>query len=295
MMVLAFKEYAAPSKRLARELQLPYAEIKRHRFPDGESVITLPPDLPETIVVSQTLNDPNSKLVDLLLSCETARRLGVKRIILVVPYLCYMRQDIEFEPGQSISQKIIGNILAQYCDAIITVDPHLHRINHLNEAVPLNDAIAISAAPAMGDFIAANIDNPLVVGPDEESQQWVDLVCSAQPLTGIVARKQRFGDRNVVVSLPDGDYRGKHAVLVDDIISSGHTMMRAAEALHAAGVEQISALCTHALLAPGAHAAMHLAKINNLWSTDAVLDNSNQLELAPLLAEAVTRVLQTPS
>ncbi|MEO7104885.1 MAG: ribose-phosphate pyrophosphokinase-like domain-containing protein, partial [Rhodoferax sp.] len=133
-LLLHFEEDQVNATRIAQAARLETACIARHRFPDGELKLRLPPQLPERVVLLRTLNDPNEKLVELLLVAQTARVLGAKHVTLVAPYLAYMRQDIAFEPGEVVSQRVIGSFLATLFDAIITVDPHLHRISSLQEA-----------------------------------------------------------------------------------------------------------------------------------------------------------------
>ena len=127
-MLLGFSDYESQGRRLADALGMPFALVAIHRFPDGESKVTLPSPLPERVVLCRSLDAPNDKLIELMLCAETARAMGAKRVALVAPYLCYMRQDIAFHPGEAVSQKIVGKFLAGLFDAVITVDPHLHRI-----------------------------------------------------------------------------------------------------------------------------------------------------------------------
>lgn len=287
MITLSFEDYAGPAQKLAKALNTEYAQIKRHRFPDGESLVQIPAKLPKRILICQTFNFPNDKLIELYLAVKTARQQGVEEIILVAPYLCYMRQDKAFEPGQAVSQQVIGPFLGELVDHIITVDPHLHRIQSLNEAIPTQTAISLTAANLLGEFVKSRFQDAVFVGPDEESAQWVSVVAAPGNFEYVVARKERFGDKSVKIHLPDHDYAHKTAVLVDDVISSGHTLAETAKALHNKGSGNIVAICTHALLAPGAEKLLEENHITELISTDSILHSSNQVELAEELAEAV--------
>lgn len=289
-LVLGFADYAAPGERLAHELGAPFAQVELHRFPDGESKLTLPATLPEQVVICRSLDHPNDKLVELLLCAETARQLGAKRLTLVAPYLCYMRQDIAFHPGEAVSQQIIGAFLAHHFDAVITVDPHLHRISQLSEAIPRGAAITLSATPLMAQFIAERTVRPLLVGPDAESEQWVRAIAEPAGLDFAVANKERLGDRLVRTTLPERDYAGRHVVLVDDMASTGHTLMTVASQLAQRGARAIDCLVTHALFADDATQQLHEAGIGNIWSSDTIIHPSNVITLAPLLAAAVRRL-----
>lgn len=150
--LLHFDDEAASAARLAAATGLEARCIERHRFPDGEIKVRLPLErapLPQQVVLLRSLAQPNEKLVELLLAAQTARSLGVRALTLVAPYLAYMRQDIAFTPGEAVSQRIVGGFLAGLFDAVLTVDPHLHRVHTLAEAIPLPEerALALSAAP----------------------------------------------------------------------------------------------------------------------------------------------------
>lgn len=287
MLVLGFTDSDDQAAGLAAALDAPRALIDVHRFPDGESRVRLPTDLPEHVVLCRSLHYPNEKLVELMLAAGAARALGAKRVTLVAPYLCYMRQDKAFHPGEAVSQGIIGRFLADLVDAVVTVDPHLHRVHDLAEAVPAGRAVAVSAAPAMGAFLAARGSRPLLVGPDQESEQWVATAARVARLDYVVAHKTRRGDRNVEVRLPEHDYTGCDAVLVDDLASTGRTLAGAAVALRDAGAVRVDVLVTHALFVGDALDTLMATGVSELWSSDSIPHASNAFALAPDLAAAI--------
>ncbi len=285
-MVISFPEYRGPARRLAEALGLPCAEVAIHRFPDGETSIRLPPDMPSGVIFCRSLDRPNEKLVELLLAAGGAREQGVETLTLVAPYLCYMRQDKAFHPGEVVSQGVVGNMLAQYFDALITVDSHLHRVHNLAEAVPVNQAINLYATDPMAQFLAGHINAPFLIGPDEESGQWVAAIAAQGQLDHSVARKQRLGDSEVKLILPVGRYEGRNIVLVDDIVSTGCTLEAAAEELASYKPASISVLVTHALFAGDAIERLRAAGVGHIWSCDSVPHDSNAVYLAELLAHA---------
>jgi ribose-phosphate pyrophosphokinase len=162
--LLYFEDEAPVALRLAEAAGLVPHRVEHHRFPDGEIQLTLPPHLPPRVVLLRSLNEPNDKLTELLLAAPTARQLGAQHLSLVAPYLAYMRQDKAFAPGQAVSQRIVGHWLATLFDAVITVDPHLHRVATLSEAMPARQAIALSAAPLLGDWIARHRPDAFLLG-----------------------------------------------------------------------------------------------------------------------------------
>ena len=288
--VLGFASYRGPAKRLAERANVPYSEIEIHTFPDGESRVRIPLPLPEKAIACLTLDHPNEKLVDLLLVASTARRLGVRHLTLVAPYLCYMRQDKEFHSGESISQKIIGELLANYFDAVVTVDPHLHRVHSLDQVFPDTTCVTLTATKPMSTFLGDTMENPLLIGPDEESEQWVASIAADNGYDYAVAKKKRSGDYSVEVELPKLNYQGREVVLVDDIASSGRTLADAAKKLQAANAGSISVLVTHGLFAEGALEQLQKFGVKNIWSTDSVLHPSNCIQLDGLLAESLSGV-----
>lgn len=286
-LVLGFPEGEAQARALAEAAGLPYAGVDIHHFPDGESRVRLPPRLPERLVVYRSLDRPNEKLVELALTAATARGLGARHLTLVAPYLCYMRQDTAFVAGEAVSQHIVGALLADWFEVLVTVDPHLHRVARLADAVPVKRAICLSAAGLMARFLAQAQDQPLVLGPDGESRQWVAAVAAAQGLAHGVATKERLGDREVRIVLPELDPRGRAVVLVDDMVSTGHTLIAMAQALRPLQPASISVLVTHGLFVEGALERLAEAGITRVWSSDSVPHPTNQVHLAYLLADAL--------
>lgn len=286
-LLLHFDDEAAPAARLAAAGGFELACIERHRFPDDELRLRLPPRLPPRVLLYRSLARPNEKLVELLLAARAARELGAARLALVAPYLAYMRQDAAFHAGEVVSQRIVGAFLAGLFDALVTVDPHLHRVACLAEAVPLADALALSAAPLLGELIAARRQRPLLIGPDAEAAQWVDSAAERHGLEHAVCDKVRHGDRAVDIALPPVEVAGRAVVLVDDVASSGRTLARAAQRLRAAGAASVDVAVTHALFAGDALATIRAAGVDQVWSTDCIAHPSNVVSVAPLLAAAL--------
>jgi ribose-phosphate pyrophosphokinase len=288
--LLAFDEDQATAQALAQALGIALLPLRRHTFPDGEIKLTLPAQLPPGVVLLRSLHPPNERLVELLIAAPSARALGAQRVVLACPYLAYMRQDIAFQPGEAISQRHIAGLLAAQFDAIVTVDPHLHRIASLDEVMPGCQAVALSAAGTLGRWAAAQVDQPLLLGPDGESAQWVSqaaLACTPALDHGWCS-KVRHGDHEVEVVLPDSPCcQGRRVVLVDDMASTGRTLAAAARLALAAGALSVDVAVTHALFVGDALEQLRLAGVRHVWSTDCVPHTSNSVPVAGLLAEAL--------
>lgn len=286
--IVAFPECSAPAARLADALGIPLHEVSLRRFPDGESLVRVAP-APRTALLYRSLDRPNEKIVELLLAAAALRDAGAERLVLVVPYLAYMRQDAAFHDGEAVSQRIVGKLLAAACDALITIDPHLHRIASLAEVMPGIEAVSISAAPAL----SAALDpacNPLLVGPDEESRQWVEAVAAPGGLEFLLGGKRRRGDRDVELEIPHvGRAAGRHVVLVDDLISSGATLKAAARLLRSAGARSIGVLATHCLASEQDIAQLRAEGIATIRATDTTASGLADVPTAEVLAQEIRR------
>lgn len=285
--LLHFEEDLAGAKRIAQAASLSLALIERHRFPDGEIKLRLPASLPERSIILRSLDHPNEKLIEILLAASTARMLGARHLTLVSPYLAYMRQDIAFAPGETVSQRIVGGFLANLFDKVITVDPHLHRARTLKQAVPVAQAIALSGASALSDLIAQRRPAALLIGPDEESAQWISQAAERHHFQHAVCRKTRLDDNSVNIDLNGLNPAGEAAVLLDDIASTGHTLARAAERLLAAGAASVDVAVTHALFVNDALEVIRRAGVGEIWSTDCIEHPTNAVSVAPLIAAAL--------
>jgi ribose-phosphate pyrophosphokinase len=286
--VHAFPEGAAQGAALAAALGIGFAPVGLHQFPDGESLVQVNPARASgCALLFRSLDHPNAKLIELLLAAAALRDNGADRVILIAPYLGYMRQDTAFAPGQAVSQRVVGKLLAGHFDAVLTVDPHLHRSAALDQVMPGIAAVSISAAPVLDAAIAGYRDTVLA-GPDAESRPWVEAIARPLGLPVLVGTKLRHGDRAVAVTFDTPDQvRGRHAVLVDDVISSGTTLVRAAQALLVAGARSVEVLATHCLASENDIAHMTAAGIARIRATDSVSGPCASLALAGLLAAAI--------
>jgi ribose-phosphate pyrophosphokinase len=291
MMILGFDDYEVQSRKLADVLEMPCRMIQLHRFPDGENKLTLPVRLPEHVVICRSLDNPNEKLLELLLAAKTARELGAKMLTLVAPYLCYMRQDKAFNEGEAVSQSIVGKFLADLFDNVITVDPHLHRIQHLEQAIPNKNAVSLTATTMMAGFLREQCKDPILLGPDSEAEQWVSAVAKPNQWTYGVCEKIRTGDREVEITLPDINLHGRSVVLVDDVASSGRTLSVAIKKCLSKKANHVDVLVTHALFVDDAKECMVHAGVRNIWSTDSVSHESNIIPLNLLLRDAVLNLV----
>ena len=287
-MICALPGNEAFAERLRSEVGGDRVEVEWRRFPDGESYIRFKQDVKGAdVTLVCTLNDADSKALALLFAARTARELGASRIGLVAAYLGYMRQDRRFNPGEAITSVHFARLIADACDWLVTVDPHLHRRSSLAEIYSIPSRV-VAAAPAMAQWIKANVARPLVVGPDSESEQWVAEVAAACGAPHAVMSKTRLGDRRVEIEAPPmAQWKDRTPVLLDDIISSARTMALAARKIQEAGLEPPVCVGVHAVFSPDAMDALREAGAARVVTTNTIPHETNAIDVAPLVAGAI--------
>lgn len=264
--------------------------LETRRFPDGESYVRLLTDVADKCVdLVSTLARPDDGFLSLVFAADAARDLGAREVTLVAPYLSYMRQDRRFQPGEAVSSKSFARLVSATFDRLVTVDPHLHRYPALSTLYTIPD-ITLHAAPVLADWISAHVEAPLLIGPDEESEQWVSAIAARVGAPCTVLKKIRHGDRSVDVEVPDlGAWRGRQPVLADDIASSGRTMIEAAHKLALQGFAKPVCAVIHGVFAEDSYERL-AALSSRIVSSDAVPHQTNAIGLAPLVAEALAQV-----
>jgi ribose-phosphate pyrophosphokinase len=291
-LILGFPETESQAKSVAELAGLPYTSLFLRRFPDGESYVRIPDELPEHVILFCSLFQANEKLIELLLAASTARKAGVTRLSLMAPYLCYMRQDEAFNKGEAVSQSIIGALLAQHFDDLLTIDPHLHRTPVLSDAMPVANAQTLTASELISTYLHETLDTaPLILGPDAESEQWAKQIAAPNQLEYCIATKTRFGDREVNVDVPEVSIEGRTVVIIDDISSTGNTIIQAAKQIYGKGAQHIYAIVTHALLDDAAMQSLKDAGVETVWSTDTIPHQTNVISVVPVLASAIKKHL----
>ena len=275
---------------VARVGGLGLARIVVHRFPDGESLVRIRPPAGMHAVVVHSLHNPNAKLVETLMAADALRRAGAKRVTLVAPYLAYMRQDKVFAAGEPIAQRVIGDCSGRAFDGVLTVEAHLHRVHRLSDVIS-GHSRSISAAPVLAEWVQQHACDSMVVGPDVESGPWVREIARLANVPSLIGSKQRLKDRVVHIEFAATAEIRPHAVIVDDIASTGVTMAVAARALQQRGVESIDAVVVHAVFAAGAIDRIRANGVRRIVSCDTIPHSTNGISCAQLLAAPLAEVL----
>jgi ribose-phosphate pyrophosphokinase len=279
---------------LAAELNCEQTKLEWRRFPDGESYLRFEGALrARQVVLACTLHHPDTAFLPLVFAAMAARDLGAERVGLAAPYLAYMRQDRRFRAGEAVTSAFFARLLSDRFDWIVTVDPHLHRYRDLGQiySIPVH---VVHAAPILARYLRGREAKAFLIGPDEESEQWVAAVAAEGELPYTILRKERRGDKVVEIALPDLTmFRSLQPVLIDDIISSGSTMNVIITKLLNSGFTRPLCLAVHGIFADSALRRLVEAGAERVLVTNTIDSGAAQLDIYPLLAQSVAAALAT--
>ncbi len=280
------------SARVQAVLGAERGALELRRFPDGECYLRLETSpAARAVILLCPLDGPDTRTLPVLFAAATCRELGADSVGLAAPYLAYMRQDIRFRPGEAVTSRTYAALLSDALDWLVTVDPHLHRYDSLDEIYRIPTR-SLAAAPALAAWIAAEVAHPVLIGPDAESAQWVADVAKRIGAPWRVLEKSRRGDREVSVSVPDLEaHRHCTPVLLDDIVSTGATMVAALEHLRSQGAVAPVCLAVHGLFADQAEAALRQAGAARVVTCNTVVHPSNGVCVAEVLAGGIRSCL----
>ena len=294
MNTLLFELSAAPGLANTMRHHLGYerGELERRQFPDGESYVRIiTPVQGRDVVLLCTLDRPDAKYLPLLFAAAAARAQGARSVGLVAPYLAYLRQDKSFQPGEAVTSVAFADTLSKQVDWIVTIDPHLHRYSTLAEIYSI-PTISASAADAISQWVQREVVQPILIGPDAESRQWVMKIGGLVPAPIAVLEKQRRGDFSVSIEETAIDAIGSGTpVIVDDIASSARTMIETIELLKRHERAPPVCVVVHPIFAGDAYESLQRADPARVVSTNSISHQSNAIDISETLAEAVRKVV----
>ena len=294
-LLIAMPGNDAMTQTLARILHADIGQVEVHAFPDGEIYLRFLSDFSgRTLILVCTLDRPNARILPLLFAAATARELGAANVGLVAPYLAYMRQDRRFKPGEAVTSRQVAQLLSNAFDWLATVDPHLHRYGSLAEIYRIPTRV-VHAAPLISQWIRAHVPNPLIIGPDSESEQWVSAVAKDAGAPYMVLEKMRRGDRDVEIFVKNlHDFDGRTPVLVDDIISSGRTMIEAVRLIIERGATTPVCVAIHGLFADNSDVLLAQAGARVVTS-NSIPHETNGIDVGAILADSISELALMPT
>ncbi|HMV07472.1 MAG TPA: ribose-phosphate pyrophosphokinase [Cyclobacteriaceae bacterium] len=286
--VIAFQGNENIAAYIVDGLMASLGEIEMRKFPDGETYVRLITDvLDKEVVVVATLHRPDDKFLSLVFLLRLLRDGGASKITLVAPYLAYMRQDKQFKPGEAVTSTYFSELISPFIDELVTIDPHLHRHHSMNEIYSAN-AKVLHASKSIATWIKTSVSNPLLIGPDSESEQWVSQVAALANAPYIVLNKERHGDRNVEISFPEiSSFHERTPVLVDDIISTAHTMIVTAKRLLELGFNKPICIGVHAIFADNSFQELQEAGAAQIVTCNTIAHSSNGIDLSSIIIDAL--------
>ena len=300
MKLMAANSNLPLARAIAAYLEMPLTDAAVRRFADEEIFVEIHENVrgEDVFVVQSTGYPANDNLMELLICIDALRRASAKRITAVIPYMGYARQDRKPGPRTPISAKLVANLITEAgADRVLAVDLHAGQIQGFFD-IPTDN---LYAAPVMAADIQARYTGKdlMVVSPDVGGVVRARALAKRldnAPLAIVDKRRDRPGESEVMNII--GEVRGRHCILIDDIIDSGGTLCNAAQALMDAGAASVAAYITHGVLSGGAVARVDASALKELVitdsirATDAALDSKRIriLTIAPLIGEAVRRI-----
>jgi ribose-phosphate pyrophosphokinase len=291
MHVIGGSASTALAERISRELgNAPFGIPFTKRFPDGELYLRVGGRLEgdDVVLVQSTRTDQD--LIELLLLEDAVREAGARRTIVVVPYFAYARQDRRFFPGEPVSARALCRHVEVDADAVITVDLHSSQtLTHFRKP-----AFEASGIPALGRLLKERpVD--LLVSPDKGGIERAKRMAQLLDRPWFALEKKRIDSDHVELSLPATSIpplAGKHVVLLDDVITTGGTIVEAARLLKRHGAGAVTAACTHGLFLRDAFERIK-AVTDEVLSTDTLLNPAEKGSVAPDVAQILVRELAT--
>ena len=274
-------------KRIARRLKAPYVEAKTRVFPDGESKITFGriPKNSVILVVQSTYPPVDTNLLQALSIISQARKVSSK-IYAIIPYMGYARQDREFLSGEVVTMSIVAKMLKSAgAKKIVVVDIHSKiALNHFK--IPKEN---VSAIPELAKYFKRmKLKDALVVSPDMGGALRAKRFASLINTDFIALKKSR--NRNtgkVVIQSSKVDVRGKDLILVDDIISTGGSIVKAAQFLKKQKCKRVFVACTHGLFVEDAEKKIKNAGVSRIISTNTIPRNTSKVDISGVIADSI--------
>ena len=277
---------------LANKLHIEEGRFIIKRFPDGESYVRINSSVRGKIVILFcTLNNPDKKILSLMFTAQTFKELGAKKIILISPYLPYMRQDKRFEAGEAVTSRLFAKFLSNWVDYLITIDPHLHRVHHLSSIYSI-PVLTLHATNEIAQWIKVNIQFPFLVGPDSESKQWVSEIANHIKAPYIICEKHRVSAHEVEMKVPLLSLTNETIIILDDIISTGSSMLAILKQLSGQGNKHVICLAIHPLFNKTTKDKLISLGAKEIITCNTIQDTSNKINITELIAIHLKKLLK---
>jgi ribose-phosphate pyrophosphokinase len=293
MIIFSFGNSQNLAKKIAKTTMAKLGKIEYNTFPDEELYIRFmnKVDGEKVVIVESMFPNPNLSLLKLYFAGRTAKSLGAKKVIAVIPYLGFMRQDKRFKDGECISSREMAHLINSSFDSIITIDPHLHRIKNMTDIFHI-ERKKLSANSLIAEYIKKHFNQKtaIIAGPDIESSQWAKAIADSIHYDSVIFLKERKGPRNVKINVTmEMNWNKKDIIIIDDIVSSGHTMIEAIKEIKKRNPNSVNCICVHGLFVEGAYEKILKTGINKIVSTNTIEHKSNKIDVSGIIAEEILK------
>lgn len=287
MVIIGCSNSRKLAKNIAKKLKTEYSDLTVNNFPDGELYIKFETNLDnKEVILVQTFHPPNEAIIEVLLAGYTARELGAKKLKLVAPYLAYIRQDKRFNPGEAVSSKIIGRLFEIF-DEIITIDPHLHRFKSLKEVFH-SKTKKLTANELIKDYISRKYKNPVIIGPDEESYQWAREIALSIKANAAILKKKRLSPKKVKITVKSPiEIRNKNIIIIDDILSTGKTILETISHLKKHKPKSINVVAIHGIFADRKIYLKIKSNTKDIATTNTIENKNSKIDISGLIADSL--------
>jgi len=273
--------------KIAKELGYPLIPIETRKFPDGERYIRIKGEIDEEAIVVQSTGYPQDEnLMELFFILKNLKSMGLKKIRVVIPYFGYGRQERRFKSGEAVSASIVSELLeAAGASEIFCINLHEEDVTDFFN-VPTSN---LSAMPIIADYIKKVLKNPVIVAPDKGALGFAKEIAEILGCEYDYLEKVRISPQKVETKPKNIDVKGKEAVIIDDIISTGGTIVNATGILKELGASKVIVSCVHPVLVEDALLKIFAADVDDVISTDTLLSDVSIISVAPLVAEALKK------
>ncbi len=288
------------SKMVAKYLGIPLSEASIKRFSDGEISVQVGESVrgKDVFVIQPTCAPANINLMELLILTDALKRSSASSITAVVPYFGYARQDRKAAPRVPITAKLVANMMQTAgIDRVVTMDLHAGQIQGFFD-IPVDN---LYGTMVFTDYVKSkNLPNPIVASPDVGGVARARALAKTMNLDIVIVDKRREKANESEVMNVIGDVNGKDVILIDDMIDTAGTIVKAAEIFKKKGATSVMAFCTHPVLSGPAYERLSTGALDELVVTDTIpLKEQNEhikvISVAPLFGEVIRRVYHDES
>ncbi len=259
--------------------------IETRRFPDGERYIRIGGEIPDDIVVIQSTGYPQDEnFMELFFIVKNLKDLGARNVRVVIPYMGYSRQERRFKSGEAVSAKIIAELLeAAGVDELFFINLHEKSIIEFFN-IPVHE---LSAVPLLAEHLANKVEDAVIIAPDKGASDYAEEMGNLIGCEWDYMEKRRISPEKVETRVKYLDIVDRDAVIVDDIISTGGTIVNASRILQSQGARSVLVACVHPILVDDALLRIFSTGVKDVIATDTILSEVSFVSVAPIIAEAL--------